>query len=127
MNKLLIIDEDKNITRPMKSFFKKRNYHVDVAHTGKEGISCISENRPDIVFLNSCLPDMSGVDVLEKIKETHKQIKTIMRITDHYLYIRDTKKRALSLGVDEYVEGIMSLRSLDEKINEMKRGLSKGE
>ncbi|GEM_PF-2788034 len=125
MCKLLIVDNDKSITRPIKHFFeKKRNQSVDVAHNGKEGLSCISENRPDIVLLNSCLPDMSGLDVLKKIKEKNKQIKTIMRITDHYLYTRDKIKKAVSLGVDEYVEGIMSLRYLDEKINEMKRGLS---
>ena len=69
MATILIIDDEESITTAFGAFFEKTGGHrVHRAHTGREGLDASRQLRPDVVLLDLRLPDMTGFDVLERIR-----------------------------------------------------------
>jgi len=68
--KILVIDDEEDF-----SFFLKKNlerhecYDVITASDGREGIKKAKEAKPDLIFLDILMPEMSGFEVLDKLKE----------------------------------------------------------
>ncbi len=112
MIKILIVDDDINLCKPMKKFFEQKNYDVNMVHNGTDALSFIRSNRPHLVFLDVGLPDMSGLDVLKSIHEMKDTIKVIM-IT---AYDSEEKMmQARELGVSEYIKKPFTLDYLEEE------------
>lgn len=78
MNKLLIIDDDEALRETLKLYFKNDGYEIFVADGGKSGLNKLEEVNPDVVLCDIKMPDMSGLEVLDKIKEFDKSIQVIM-------------------------------------------------
>ncbi|GEM_PF-3482734 len=112
MIKLLVVDDDKNLCRPIKKFFQRKKYSVETVHSGKKALECIEKTRPHLVFLDIGLPDISGLKVLEKIKEIDKTIKVIM-ITAYDSM--DKIKQARKLGISEYINKPFSINYLQKE------------
>ena len=121
MYKLLIIDDYESITYPIKCFFERKNYIIYVAHTAEEGLSCIRENKPDIVLLDIGLPDISGLDVLGKIREKDRDTRVIMITGQDYA---DNIEKAKCLGISDYVKKPLALGLLAERIDNIAEELS---
>lgn len=58
--KLLVIDDEEDFGFLMKSFFTPRNFDVFIAFTLEEGMRILTEEKPDVVFLDNNLPDGLG-------------------------------------------------------------------
>lgn len=67
--KILVIDDEEAICFAFRRYFQRRGFAVTVAATGAEGEQRFAEISPDIVFLDVRLPDGSGLDVLERLRE----------------------------------------------------------
>jgi len=67
-NQILVIDDDQDLCRVLSNFLKKSNYEVDVAHKAAEGLELLRSNNYDLVLCDYRLPDMTGVEALQKIK-----------------------------------------------------------
>jgi len=65
---ILIIDDDKDICIVLSKFLAKNNYQVNVAHTGEEGLRQLRATDFDLVLCDYRLPDLSGIELLQKIK-----------------------------------------------------------
>jgi DNA-binding NarL/FixJ family response regulator len=76
--KMLIIDDSEGIRRLYIAFFEKKGFTVVGAKNGAEGIKTAQEYAPDITLLDMHLPDMSGLDVLEKLRRLDKDIKILI-------------------------------------------------
>jgi DNA-binding NtrC family response regulator len=69
MASVLIIDDEQSITQTLKTFFERSGGHtVLVAHDGESGIAIFNDAHPDIILLDVRLPDMTGFDVLERLR-----------------------------------------------------------
>ena len=75
MSKLLIVDDEIDVREFAKNFFKKRNIEVFTAGGGKTAFEIIEKENPDLVLLDVRMEEMTGVEVLEKIRSTGNQIK----------------------------------------------------
>ena len=68
-NNILVIDDDKDMCLLLHRFLTRNNFIVTTLHTGKESIKWLEKNEPDIVLCDFKLDDMTGADLLSRIKE----------------------------------------------------------
>ncbi len=78
MPKLLIVDDEIDIREFAKNFFKKRHIDVYSASGGLEALKIINEQKPDLVLLDVHMEEMTGIDVLKKLRADKNDIKAIM-------------------------------------------------
>ena len=113
MSKLLVIDDEIEICEILKGFFSERGYEVIYSVTGQGGIDAISAMKPDIVMLDLCLEDMSGLDILKTIKErTPSPIVIIITGSAS----DDDERLAMKLGADYYIRKPFSIEKLRKLI-----------
>ena len=113
MPKLLIVDDDEDICECAKHFFQKRGIDVITASGGREALSLINANQPDLVLLDIRMGDMTGVDVLTRVRESGNKIKIIM-VTG----VEDPAviKRVEALGIAGYVHKPFALDEMERVV-----------
>jgi DNA-binding response OmpR family regulator len=119
--KVLIIDDDQNITSIWTVVLKNENIEVFHATTGKEGIEQAKLKMPDFILLDQIMPDMKGNDVLKAIK-ADAQTKNIP-ITIISNYNESTLMQdAINLGAVDYIlKYQIDPQDLVEKIKNLSR------
>ena len=76
--KILIIDDDEGIREFLKMFFEDREYDVQTAFDGEDGVAKFLEGTYDLVMCDMLMPRMIGIQALKKIKEIKPDQKVIM-------------------------------------------------
>lgn len=111
MPKLLIVDDEDDIREFAKSFFRKRDIDVASASGGKEALAIVAKEQPDLILLDITMEDMSGVEVLRKLREDGNDVKVIM-VTG----VEDTEviNEANSWGIKGYVHKPLVLQELEQ-------------
>lgn len=74
--KILVVDDNQDITEMVQEMLEGSPYHCVIANTGKDGLELIKEQEFDLIMLDMAMPDMSGLDVLRKLKELDLSQKT---------------------------------------------------
>ena len=120
MQKLLIVDDEQDITEFAKSFFKKRGINVFTASGGKTALAIINSENPDLVLLDVQMEEMTGIDVLKTLREAGKETKVIMVTGAEE---ESTVVKAKEYGVKEYIHKPLVLEEL-EKIVMMELGVA---
>lgn len=100
MSKILLIDDDKNLTDIFEAALQKGGFTVAVAHDGKTGLDKVESENPDLVLLDQVLPDQKGVDILKIIKDAHKDLPVAMLSNFGQQEIID---QAYKEGASEYI------------------------
>ncbi len=100
MSSVLIVDDDKNILTTLKVHLEDLGWEVSTAATGREALRAFEQHQPQVVFLDLKLPDISGLETLEKIKATGA--KSYVVIITAYATI-DTAVSAVKLGAFDYL------------------------
>src|SRR5271169_1928852 len=80
--KILVIDDDSEVRNVFSKFLKDEGFSVTAASGGREALSILAREIPDIILLDLRMPDMDGISVLKEIKETDPELPVIM-ITAH--------------------------------------------
>ena len=103
MVKVLIVDDEKDVTEELGVMLKKKGFEVVTANSGKEALEKVKEEKPDVVLLDVMMPDMSGWDVCKKIKEDDatKDIPVIMLTI---LFGEEEKKKSFEVKADAHIE-----------------------
>jgi two-component system KDP operon response regulator KdpE len=97
--RILVIDDEEQIRRALRSVLQARHYVVDVAATGGEGLEAAVDRTPDLVVLDLTLPDMSGLQVAEELRAWYHGPIIVLSVRD-----ADADKiAALDLGADDYL------------------------
>ena len=80
MNKknLLWVDDEVELLQPHVLFLEKKGYELDTCHNGIDAISLLKKNNYDLVLLDENMPGMSGIEVLEIIKENKPSLPVVM-------------------------------------------------
>ena len=65
---VVLIEDERNITNFIQSILINESYKVLTASTGKDGLSLIASQCPDMILLDLGLPDIDGIQVIEKIR-----------------------------------------------------------
>jgi len=96
---ILVIDDEPQILRAMRTILTEKQFKVTVASRGEEGLALAAANEPDLIILDLGLPDMDGVEVCTRLREW-TQIPIII------LSVRDSERdkvAALDKGADDYL------------------------
>ncbi|UBM60653.1 sigma-54 dependent transcriptional regulator [Marinilongibacter aquaticus] len=78
MNKVLVIDDDKDICLLMNRFLSKNGYKVETALSGISGLKKVSDFKPDLLLTDFKLGDIDGTEVLKKAKEMMPELPVIV-------------------------------------------------
>lgn len=108
-NKLLVVDDEHLIRWSLEQNLKKQGYEVVTAGSGEDALRLVREEQPDLVLLDIQLPGISGIDVLEKIKDHDEDIIVIMVTANSGL---ENAVRAMRLGAYDYVSKPFNLEEL---------------
>ena len=121
MNKILIIDDDKELCALMKKCIEQENMSAMIAYDGIEGLRLIDENKNDctlsLVILDVMMPGMDGFQVLKKIRET-SNIPVLMLTAKNN---EEDKVSGLRLGADDYLTKPFSINELMARVNSIIR------
>ena len=112
MQKILVIEDEKEMARGLKDILEFEGYEVLTAETGKEGIQAASRKEPDCIILDLMLPDISGYEVCEQIRQKHR-IPILMltaKSQDH------DKIRGFKVGADDYLTKPFSVGELSARV-----------
>ncbi len=99
-NQILVIDDDQDLCRVLSNFLKKSKFEVDVAYKAEEGLNLLRSNSYDLVLCDYRLPDMTGVEALQKIKVLNPDVAVV--IITGYSDVR-TAVDTFRYGANDYV------------------------
>jgi len=78
MKKILVVDDEKNIRILFRDELEEAGYEVELAESGKEALAKIEAAPPDLAILDIRMADITGIEVLQAIREKHKAMPVIM-------------------------------------------------
>ncbi|MFC1504579.1 response regulator [Spirochaetota bacterium] len=84
--KILLIDDDENILETTKEILEGYGYEVTVATNGEEGYEYLKINSYDVLITDDIMPYMSGMELIEQIRETHPDMPVILTSGRVYNY-----------------------------------------
>lgn len=100
MDKLLIVDDEKDIVIYLSRQFTKRGYEVETALSGEEAIEKVKEFQPKLMLLDVRMPGMGGVETLKQAKKIDPGLAVVMVTA---VKEKDIAKEAMKLGAHDYV------------------------
>jgi two-component system KDP operon response regulator KdpE len=121
--RILVIDDEKQIRRLLKTALSGYGYEVEEAATGYEGLNRTAMSHPDLIILDLGLPDLEGIQVIEKLREWTGTPVIILSVREH----EDDKIKTLDAGADDYVTKPFGMGELLARIRVILRHKDKGE
>lgn len=97
---ILVVDDEKGVSELFHRILKEDEYTVLTANSGKEALELVEKKSPDLVILDLKLPDMSGIQVLHRLKKINENIEVI--IITGYGTIK-TARMAMRLKAYDYI------------------------
>jgi len=121
MGKILIVDDEKNITSSFKKLLEKEGHNAVIASSAEDGLKIAKGNVMDLVVMDIRMPGMSGLEAFSKFKEIDNKIPIIIMTA---FGTTETAIEAMRLGAYEYIIkpfDIPSMKRLIEKALESGR------
>ena len=109
MAKILVIDDEKPIRNTLKEILEYEDHQVEIASDGFEGLEKAKENTYDIILCDIKMPNMDGIEVLEKLEEVSPDVPVVM-ISGHGSV--ETAVEALKKGAYDFIEKPLELNRL---------------
>ena len=111
---ILIVDDEVELRKNIKEYISPRYVcTIDEAENAMEALNKVKHLKPDVVFLDVKMPGLSGLDVIEQMKQASPSSKIIVVSA---WKSSEVGNKAISLGADDYISKPMSLAVLGEKL-----------
>jgi DNA-binding NtrC family response regulator len=98
--RILVVDDEEIVIRSCLRILGNGDYEVDAVQDGWEALKKIDENDYDVLILDIMMPKIDGLEVLQRVKETHPDVDVIM-VTGHSQI--ETAVRSMKLGAFDYL------------------------
>jgi two-component system OmpR family response regulator len=113
---VLVVDDEAVLAEMVSMALRYEGWNIATASDGSAAIAAARAQRPDVVVLDVMLPDMSGLDVLHKLREEHPQLPVLLLTAKDAV---EDRIAGLTAGGDDYVtkpfsieEVVLRLRAL---------------
>lgn len=108
MKRVLVVDDEPQILRALKTSLEARDYDVVVADRGESALTLVATSEVDLVILDLGLPDLEGLEVAKRIR-AFSEIPIIVLTVQEAL---GAKVAALDAGADDYVTKPFAMEEL---------------
>jgi len=112
---VLIADDEVEFASTLKTRLNLRNFQAEAVHSGAETLAALEKRKPDVLILDLQMPDLSGLEVLAKVKQRFEGIQVII-LTGHGSF--EAGKEGMERGAYDYIMKPVELRLLTNKIEE---------
>jgi DNA-binding response OmpR family regulator len=114
--KVLVADDEKVVTDLIKLFFENAGFTVTTAFSGKEALSALDKDSPEVVIIDLGLPDINGFEVIKKIRKEipHTIVIVITGFCDDA-----SENKIRELGVEKYIKKPFGIQELLEDVKTM--------
>lgn len=118
MKKILIVDDELHMTNSLFRALRSENYDIQIANSGQEALSILSDFHPDLLLVDIVMPDTDGYELCRKIRNEmgDKELKII--IISGIIQVQKTE-RVLSFNADAYFSKPFTNELLQEKVKEL--------
>lgn len=99
MKKILVVEDERQISRMLRASLQSSGYHVDIAANGMEGLTQFESNRPHLVITDLAMPEMNGVELTQAIRKIADTPIIVLSVRDSDAM----KVRALDEGANDYI------------------------
>jgi two-component system, OmpR family, KDP operon response regulator KdpE len=114
---ILAVDDEAGILRLIRLELSEQGFRVVVASDGEDAIRTFEQQRPDVVVLDIMLPDMSGLEVMRRLRDRSNTPIILLTARDH----DEDKVRGLELGADDYVVKPFNPQELTARVRAVMR------
>jgi len=114
--KILIIDDEQLIRWSLQKHYSSKDCKVFTAESGEEGLRQFKKETPDITFVDNKLPNMQGLEVIEKIKELDEDAVIVFMTAYGSI---ETAVKAMKLGASDYLNKPFHFNEVDFIIEEI--------
>jgi two-component system alkaline phosphatase synthesis response regulator PhoP len=113
--RILVVDDDKQIVRVLKAYLEQAGYEVFAAYDGSTALHILKRERPDLMVLDLMLPDRDGLDITRMVRGESTLARVyILMLTAR---VEDADKVVgLELGADDYVTKPFSPREVVARV-----------
>jgi len=120
---LLAIEDDPQIQRFLLAALEAHGYALEIAATGNEGLRLATLHQPDVVIVDLGLPDISGLDVIRRLREWYARPILVLSARSR----ESDKVAALDLGADDYLTKPFGVGELLARLRVTQRHLAERE
>ena len=116
--RVLLVDDEPALTNLVKMALHYEGWDVEIAHNGREAISKFDRVGPDVLVLDIMLPDVDGLQILQRVRESDSYTPTL------FLTARDSvmdRVTGLTAGADDYMTKPFSLEELVARLRGLLR------
>ena len=99
MTRILVVDDEPQIRRALRTSLSAHGYEVETAGNGEEALVVAADTAPDLVFLDLGLPDLDGTEVIRRLRSFSDVPVIVLSVRDQ----QADKVAALDVGADDYV------------------------
>lgn len=116
--RILLADDDMELTRVLRKGLERDGYDVTVAYDGKEALALIREKRPELVVLDVMMPVMNGWEVCKEVRADPELEKTsIIMLTGIGPNLNEMTSPLY--GADDYLDKPVDLTELQERVKSL--------
>jgi CheY-like chemotaxis protein len=112
---ILLVEDRESTIRLLQSALPSYGYQLHVARDGIEALAFVRETRPALILMDIQLPGMSGLEVIQQIRDD-PQVRQIPIIALTALVLPGDRERCLDAGADDYLPKPVSIHILIERI-----------
>ncbi len=109
MPKVLIVDDDTNLSQLVKDWLSSERYDVETVSTGEDALDRLACYEYDVVVLDRNLPDMTGFDICRRFRDQGGQTPVLMLTGDKSM---QSKEEGFGAGADDYLSKPFNMREL---------------
>ena len=117
-DKVLVVDDEADLLCMVAYTLRSEGFLVVEAGSGAEALQQVEAERPDVVVLDVMLPDMTGVEVCKRLRESRDSATLPIILLSARVQVAD-KIEGLAAGADEYVTKPFDVPELLMKIKEI--------
>ena len=112
MKRILLVEDEKEISLMVKNYLTKEGYIVDTAFNGEEGLFQFRQKDYSLVILDIMMPKMDGIELIKRIREKSNVPAIILSAKDGEI----DKALGLGFGADDYVAKPFSMVELSARV-----------